>query len=184
MILYVTRHGETDYNVQGRYCGSLDAPLNARGFEQARELADSLASLEFDVIVSSPLLRARQTAEVICKALSMPMAVIDEFAEINMGVYEGLTKEEIAAKYPYLWASLTKRPIDKAPDGGETQREFDLRVAAGMEKLKAQYGENKVLLVCHGFVARVINRQMKGLSFEEMHTFVLGNCEVVKYYIN
>jgi len=183
MIVYVTRHGETDYNVQQRYTGSTDIPLNANGLCQAEELANNLASIDFDIIISSPLLRAKQTAEVIQKSFGVPMIFIDEFAEINVGVYEGLTREEAQTKYPDLWARLGSRPPDDAPAGGETHRQFDTRIATGIAKLKAEYNKSKVLLVCHAFTARVINRQITGLSFEDMHAFTLGNCEIVRYVI-
>jgi len=183
MILYVTRHGETDYNVQKRYTGSTDIPLNANGLQQAKKLADSLSAVEFDMIISSPLLRAKQTAEVIHKLYNVPLVFINEFAEINIGVYEGLTREQAQAQYPDIWARLGSRPPDAAPTGGETHKQFDARIATGIEQIKTAYSENKVLLVCHAFSARVINRQLKGLSFEKMHEFILGNCEIVKYVL-
>jgi len=183
MIIYVTRHGETDYNVQKRYSGNIDVPLNANGLYQAKELTHKLASIEFDVIISSPLLRAKQTAEVIHKSFGVPMICMDDFKEINVGVYEGLTREEAQVQYPDLWARLGSRPPDDAPTGGETHRQVDTRIAVGIANLKAEYNKNKVLLVCHAFVARIINRQLMGLSFEDMHTFTLGNCEIVKYTV-
>ena len=71
MILYITRHGETDYNASGRYTGSIDAPINAVGIAQANELAGSVTGVRFDAVVSSPMLRARQTADIVCAALNM-----------------------------------------------------------------------------------------------------------------
>ena len=68
MHIYVTRHGETDYNAAGRYCGSTDVPLNENGLAQARDLARRLARVKFDAVISSPMLRARQTADIVCAA--------------------------------------------------------------------------------------------------------------------
>ena len=181
MTLYVTRHGETDYNVQKRYAGSTDIPLNANGLRQAEKLAQDLASVKLDVIISSPLLRAKQTAETVRRIWDVPLVVIDEFTEINMGVYEGLTREEAQAQYPNIWTRLGFRPSDDAPTDGETHMQVDARVSAGIAKIKDKYDKNKVLLVCHAFTARVINRQLSRLSFEDMHTFVLGNCEIAEY---
>lgn len=183
MVLYVTRHGETEYNVQNRYAGSTDVPLNAKGFCQAKELASKLDSIHFDVIISSPLIRAMQTAEVIQKVFSVPMIIMSEFAERNVGVYEGLTRDEARAKYPDLWTRLGSWPLDDAPTGGETIRQFDARIASGLVKLETKHSNNKVLLVCHGFTARTINRQLTGGSFEDMHSFTLGNCEVTEYTV-
>jgi broad specificity phosphatase PhoE len=91
MVLYVTRHGETNFNAQGRYAGSTDVPLNETGIKQARELAGRLSGMKFDVVVSSPMLRARQTADIVCAELGMEYIIYPQFAERNVGVYEGLT---------------------------------------------------------------------------------------------
>ncbi len=182
MILYVVRHGETQFNVEKRYAGQTDVPLNEKGLEQARELAKKLAEEPFDVIVTSPLRRARATAEQICAYhKDVPLMVMEEFKEVCVGVYEGLNREEVQERYPDLWARNCTRQLDDAPTGGETTRQVDTRVEKGIAGLKELYPEKKVLLVCHGFVSRTINRQMRGLSFEEMHEFSLGNCEVVQY---
>jgi len=181
MILYVTRHGETDYNARKRYTGSIDAPLNATGIKQAEKLAHSLSGVEFEVIVSSPLMRAKQTAEAISRLHGIPIFIIDEFAEISLGVYEGLTREEAQSQYPDIWAKLSDRPSNIAPIGGETHIQFDARIAIGLEKLRKSHDSKNVLLVCHAFTARIINRQLIGLSFEEMDAFTLGNCEIEKY---
>lgn len=184
MILYVVRHGETQFNVEKRYAGQTDVPLNERGIEQAKELAKKLAEEPFDLIVTSSLLRARMTAEQVAEYhKDIPLIVMDEFREVCVGVYEGLTREEVQDRYPELWARKCTRQLDDAPTGGETTRQVDSRVAKGLGVLKEKYPDKRILLVCHGFVSRTINRQMKGLSFEEMHEFSLGNCEVVTYQV-
>lgn len=184
MILYVVRHGETQFNVEKRYAGQTDVPLNEKGIEQAKELAKKIGKENFDVIVTSSLLRARMTAEQVAEYhKELPFVVMDEFREVCVGVYEGLTREEVQTRYPELWARNCTRQLDDAPTGGETTRQVDSRVAKGLAILKEKYSEKRVLLVCHGFVSRAINRQMRGLSFEEMHEFSLGNCEVVRYEV-
>ena len=182
MILYVVRHGETQFNVERRYAGQTDVPLNERGIEQAKELVRKLEGEPFDIIVTSSLLRARMTAEQVAEYhKEIPFVVMEEFREVCVGVYEGLTREEVQVRYPELWVRNCTRQVDDAPTGGETTRQVDSRVAEGLAILKEKYPEKRVLLVCHGFVSRAINRQLKGLSFEEMHEFSLGNCEVVQY---
>ena len=181
MILYIVRHGETDFNAQGRYCGSTDIPLNQKGIEQAKQLAYRLAEIDFDIIVTSPLMRARQTAEIISEFSNIPVIVSNEFKERSSGVYEGLTAEEIKEKYPDLWERRCTRQVDDAPTNGETIRQFDTRIVEALLKLEKEYSDKTVLLVTHGFVSRSINRHYKNLSYDEMHNFPLGNCEVVKY---
>lgn len=184
MHLYVVRHGETDYNVQQRYAGSSDVPLNQNGLRQAETLAQKLCDVNFEVIVSSPLTRARKTAEIISACHpSIPLEVIKNFAERGVGVFEGLTKEEAKEKYPELFNRQCTRQLDDAPTGGETIRQFENRIISGLDELKTRYADKTVLLVCHGFVSRMINKQIKELSYDEMHNFTLNNCEVAEYEI-
>lgn len=181
MHLCVVRHGETDHNVQNRYAGSTDVPLNATGLVQAEQLAEMLKGSSFDLIITSPLLRARKTAEIINSWLCLPLVVVNEFTERNVGVYEGLTQEEVKSQYPELYARRCTRQPDDAPAGGETYREFDVRVSTALEELRAAYANKRVLLVCHSREARIIHKFYNGLSYDEMHEFSLGNCEVVEY---
>lgn len=181
MTLYVARHGETDWNAQGRYQGSVDIPLNGTGLQQAAELAERVAALDIDVIISSPLLRARMTAEVIQRAKPVPLVFDARLVERNMGVYEGLTRDEARTRLPETWARLGQFLLDDAPECGETIRQVDARVTAALEDIKINYHGKNVLLVCHGFVSRAVNRYLYGLPFDEMHGFTLGNCEVAEY---
>ena len=181
MKLTVARHGETDYNALGRFTGSADIPLNAVGLKQAYELARRLESVEFDVIVSSSLARARRTAEAVNEGRGVPMAVMGEFDESRIGVLEGLTRAEAMERHPESWARLIANAPDDAPEGGETNRQADARVARGIARLRAEYGGKRVLVVCHGYTARLIHRQANGLSFEAMQSFTLKNCEVAEY---
>ncbi|MDL2287627.1 histidine phosphatase family protein, partial [Eubacteriales bacterium OttesenSCG-928-G02] len=168
---------------QNRYAGSTDIPLNNIGIEQAGRAAEKLKALHFDAVVSSSLMRARQTSEIICTVLGMDFTVEKLFAERNVGVYEGLTREEAKLKYPDMFNRNCTRLYDDAPDGGETIRQFEERITLGLKKLKADYKNKTVLLVCHGFVSRMINKICNNLSFDEMHTFLLDNCEYIKYEI-
>ena len=184
MILLLTRHGETDYNVSGRYCGSTDIPLNAAGISQAHELARRIQGVAFDAVVSSPMLRARQTAEIVSASLKLRYVVYRQFAERNMGVYEGLTRDEARERYPGLWNRQCTRKPDDAPDGGETLRQVCGRIDDGMAQLRRDFADKTVLLICHGFAARAVHRYCHGLSFEAMAGFVLGNCEVAQYRLH
>jgi len=182
MILYVVRHGESVFNIEGRYGGIIDIPLTSKGIEQAKQLAEKLYKIkEFEFIITSSLMRARQTAEIIKEVINIPLVVSDEFIERNMGVYGGLTKEEIIEKYPDLWERNCTHQWNDAPTNGETYQQFDERITKALLNLEKEYPANSVLLVTHGYVSRVINRHYKNLSFDEMHIFDLGNCEVAEY---
>jgi len=181
MHLYLTRHGETQSNVQGRYCGSADIPLNETGIKQAHDLAFRLKDICFDAIISSPMLRARQTTEIVSATLNMQYSIYEQFAERNMGIYEGLTRNEAKEQHPDIWRRLSTGSPDEAPDGGETIREACNRIDDGMTRLLHDYRNKTVLLVCHGLTARAVNRFCLGLQFDQMHSFTLWNCEVAEY---
>jgi probable phosphoglycerate mutase len=183
MVLYVVRHGETDFNVQGRYCGSSDVPLNKKGLEQAKKLAEELTGINFEIIIASSLIRAKQTGEIISKKSNIPLILSDEFKERNVGVYEGLTREEAKEKYPDLWNRNCTRELNDAPANGETILQFNERITNALLKLEKEYSGKNVLLITHGFASRIINRHYNSLSFDEMHGFSLGNCEIAKYII-
>ena len=186
MRLYVTRHGETDYNLSGKYCGCTEVALNETGVRQARDLADrvKVMDIRLDAVVSSPMLRARQTADIVCASLNLRYLIYDQFAERNLGVYEGLTKDEIKERYPYLWNRQCTRQPDDAPDGGETIRQACGRIDAGIALLRHDFAGRTILLICHGFAARAVHRYCLGLTFDEMASFALGNCEVMNYTLD
>ncbi|MDR1704023.1 MAG: histidine phosphatase family protein [Clostridiales bacterium] len=183
MVLYVARHGESEYNVQKRFSGSIDIPLNERGFAQAGELAEKLKEVKLDVIVSSSLLRARQTADTINKYHNLPINIRKEFVERNFGVFEGLTWDEGRERYPDDWPRFEAMGLDDDPPNGETVYQVNDRVRPALDELLERYPDKNVLLVCHGFTARIIHVWAKGLPLERLHGFILGNCEVVKYEV-
>ncbi|MDR1704364.1 MAG: histidine phosphatase family protein [Clostridiales bacterium] len=181
MRLFLTRHGESTYNAEGRYAGSTDVPLSETGVRQARELAVKLKDTAFDVIISSALARARQTADIINEYHNLGVIAMEGFNERNIGVFEGLTRKEAMERYPQVWERRSTRAVDDAPDGGETIRQVNTRVSVALRRLKEEYTGKKALLVCHGFTARVINRIINNLAYEDMHGFTLDNCEVAEY---
>ena len=95
------------------------------------------------------------------KASNVPLIICDPFAERNLGVFEELTLEEAKLQYPDLYARKCTRQPDDAPTGGETLRQFDMRVTAALENLQLTYPESKILLVCHLGVARIITDIIK-----------------------
>src|SRR4030067_2492051 len=97
--LILIRHGETDWNVDGRWQGQADVPLNARGIAQAEETAQSLSNVKFAAIYSSDLARARQTAEALSRIVGLPVQTDARLREIHQGAWQGLRVPEIEAQY-------------------------------------------------------------------------------------
>jgi broad specificity phosphatase PhoE len=179
--LYLARHGETDLNVQMRYQGSTDMPLNELGWTQAQSLAQRLPP-DITRIVASPLLRAQQTASLVSQARGLPILTMSEFRERDFGVFETLTHEETQARYPELYARKVVMQWDEAPPKAETIREVVARVQAGLQRLEAEHGGESVLLVAHGFVARAVRYLVKRWPETDFYLEpLMGNGEIHHY---
>ena len=178
--LYVVRHGRTALNVDDRYLGALDPPLDELGLQQASELAELLCG-RVSAVVCSPKLRAVQTAEVLASFWKVPFQVVSEFAERNVGVYEGLTKEEARLAYPTLWEQDITRQWNVGPTGGESIKVVFVRVAKGLRQLQREFANHDVVLVAHGFVAKVVRAILTDPSWEDFFRYSLKNGQVQHY---
>lgn len=177
MHLYVVRHGETWANIESRYLGSLDPGLTERGRQQAQALAVELPT-NIEVLLTSPLLRARQTAEVLSQTHNLPIQIIEAFRERDVGVFEGLTQAEAKTLHPHLWAQNITRQWDIGPDGGESIKDVVARVQQGMQTLLDIYADKTVVLVAHGFVAKTL-RALARNDFEDFYEWQLGNGQIL-----
>ncbi|MFB5089360.1 histidine phosphatase family protein [Psychrobacillus sp. PGGUH221] len=144
-IICLVRHGETDWNAIGMLQGRTDIPLNETGILQAEECSEFLKTSQWDVIITSPLKRAKQTAEIINKNLILPVVEMEEFLERDYGDAEGMTYEERISKFP-----------NKIYSNQEERESLNKRVIEGIEKINQRYGDNKILLVAHGAVINAI----------------------------
>lgn len=180
--LIVIRHGETDFNRENRYQGSSDQALNETGVLQAQEAGKKLQPSLIDITISSPLKRARQTAETINILLKKPLVLMPDFRERALGVFEGLTREEAQAKYPKLWEQNITRHFDKGPTGGESVGDLAKRVFAGLERIKKDYPDKNILLVTHGMVAKVIEHYFHPKTdIDDLFSFALQNGQTIEY---
>ncbi|MFD2645486.1 histidine phosphatase family protein [Pseudomonas japonica] len=173
MHLYVVRHGETWANAEQRYLGSLDPALTETGRQQARALARALPA-QFDALVVSPRLRALETASILNQELQLAPRIMECFRERDVGVFEGLTQAEARARYPQLWSRNITRQWDAGPTGGESIAEVVERVREGLLELASTYPSHRLLLVAHGFVAKVIRALSKG-DFADFYDWQLSN---------
>lgn len=171
MELIVVRHGETRFNREKRYLGALDPPLTERGLAQARSLREGLPPV--GAILSSPLLRARQTAALLCPE-GQAFVCADAFRERHVGVFEGLTQDEARTLHPALWARQITRHWNDAPPGGESIAAVAARVGAGLLAIAAPGQAEPVLLVAHGFVAKIV-RALCGAGFADFFDWQLDN---------
>lgn len=163
--LYIFRHGETDYNKENRTMGWLDVPLNHTGVIQAKELASILKSIELDIIYSSPLSRALETAKIVAEATGVNIVMNDDLREQNCGVLQGhivrLTSNpeecefDLSQDQIMLLAKELKNP-DFVPEGGESQNDLMLRSINIIIEIARNSEYEKIGISTHGGVARSI----------------------------
>lgn len=164
--VYLIRHGETDWNVEGRYTGHSDIPLNARGLEQAHELAKSLQPVRFEAIYSSDLARALKTAQLISMETGAPLTIDTRLREIDQGDWEGMHFEEIRDRFAQKLRQRRKRPLDIAAPGGETVRQVRQRVLAALGDILRQHPQGRIAIVSHGLTLALIKVHYTDLAIE------------------
>lgn len=151
MKLIFVRHGETRFNAERRLTGQIDLPLTILGEQQAQAVGKKLAGIQFDLLLSSTLLRARRTAEIIAQTSSKTFETDNWLNERFCGVLEGLTKQEMKKRFPEARKAYKNRRLNLTIEGGgETSQQFYLRVATGMKELARTNINKTVVAVCHG----------------------------------
>lgn len=180
MKLYLTRHGETDWNVQNRVLGRTDIPLNETGLAQARKLAGLMEGTSIDAIYTSPLFRAVVTGEEIAarQLHSCPCMASDCLIEQDFGVYEGLDRGNPSFQ-------RAKREYFKRYEGGESYFDVSARVYPFLREIAREYDSGQaVLIVTHNGICRVISNYFEDMENEAFASFTMGNCEVRKYALS
>ncbi len=157
--LYLIRHGETDWNADGRTMGQQDVPLNATGREQAAQTAAFLTRFPIDRILSSDLVRARDTAEAAGRACGIPVQTDPRLRELRFGIFEGRTIAECAEEHPEIVAEWRSGAFDFAPPGGETRRELMARAGSLLAGVLAD-PPGHLALFTHGGVLNALHTLM------------------------
>ena len=163
--LLLARHGETDWNRARRWQGHADRPLTDRGRDQATALAERLADIELDAVYSSDLRRARETAEAVARAHGFNVVELPELREVNVGSWEGLTRDEAEAKFPEGFRRW--RAGGTGWDDGETYAEMSRRVLGAVERIAKDHEGDRVLIVSHGGPIRSIHGAALGMHVED-----------------
>jgi probable phosphoglycerate mutase len=161
--LIFIRHGETDWNRQLRFQGQIDVPQTATGHEQARRLAGALADERFDLMFSSDLQRARETAAPLAGRRGLSVAAQPGLREQAFGVLEGLDVAGIIAQHPQHWVQWLRHDADYAPPEGESTRRFHARVVDAVRELARLHVDRTLLVVTHGGVLDMLWRTVHGV---------------------
>jgi probable phosphoglycerate mutase len=173
-MIYFVRHGQTVWNVENKICGATDSPLTELGIKQAVETGEKMKAMgiKADKILSSPLSRAKDTAEQISKITGIPMELEPRLFEQNFGKYESTPrngKEFHEAKKQFL----------NRYDGGESMFQLAQRIYNLLDELKEKDGD--YILVAHNGIARVVNSYFYEMTNDEYASFGIKNCEIVEY---
>jgi glucosyl-3-phosphoglycerate phosphatase len=180
--LLLVRHGETDWNRDGRWQGHSDTQLNDVGRDQAVRVAGELDGV--DVVYASDLARARETAEIVAARLGLPVRLDERLRERSFGGWEGKTAPEIEAEFRDAHASWIAGEGPGAEDA-EAFADFAARVQAFLADILARHPDGTVLVVAHGGSIRVIHALASGLDYVRDHRSIpaVPNCTVVRYVV-
>jgi broad specificity phosphatase PhoE len=151
-LLYLARHGQTAYNLEGRFQGQQQVPLDDTGRAQAADLAERAAAHSFRALWCSPLLRARETADVVGRRIGLEPREDARLMETNAGDWTDRSFAEVQARAPEQFAAFVAADPSFAFPGGESFAEQQERVAAALEDVER--GQLPALVVCHGMVIR------------------------------
>jgi broad specificity phosphatase PhoE len=178
--LLLVRHGETEWNRVGRWQGHSDTPLNDAGRRQARALAAELGDI--DVVYSSDLARARETAEILAQRLGLEVRVDPRLRERGFGAWEGKTTAEIEAEFGDEHARWLAGAAAGAEDA-EPFAGFASRIHAFLDEILARHPDETVLIVAHGGSMRVVHALAAELDYVRDHDSIPGvaNCTVARY---
>lgn len=179
MGLYFVRHGQTDWNVEGKLQGKSDIPLNDTGRAQAALTRDQLSDVKIDKIYCSPLMRAKETASIINELWNLPIHEEERLMERSFGKSEGIHRDQIA--FSDLWIYDTASMFE----GGEDTASFYARVTSFLDEIREEAKEHEILLVAHGGVSIPFQCYFEGYdTVEDLSNRIIANCQVVHYTVD
>lgn len=174
----IVRHGETEWNVAMRLQGKKDSPLTKLGRKQAEHAAKALRYRKFDAIFSSDQGRAVETAKIINAFHNLELNLSENLRERNFGIMEGLTREEVAVRYPEVHEGYMKRKSHFQVPEGESLVQLYSRVSAELERIAGQWTGKNILIISHGGVLDCTMRMAFGISLDARRNFSIYNASI------
>jgi 2,3-bisphosphoglycerate-dependent phosphoglycerate mutase len=171
--IYLARHGQTDWNLEGRTQGGKDIPLNETGKQQAQQLKTRLAGIALSTVYSSTLSRSRQTAEIVHG--QTPIVSLPNLKERSFGKFEGRLRDD-----PETGPQLKTRQwiADDSLDGGESLNAWRERVKTALDAIRKEHTSGSILIVAHDYTNRMILSVLFGFTVEQMQSFDQSNDEL------
>ncbi len=170
--LILVRHGETEWSYQKRYCGFTDIELNEKGRQQARRLFKRLSKEKIHKVYSSDMKRTVQFAKIVFKDL--PVEELLDLREMNFGIFEGLTYQDIMEKYPRVYGEWLGSPLDIIITQGEGLKILARRVRKALRRILSQNSNKTVAVFTHGGPIRVILCDILRLDLKEIWQIEIG----------
>lgn len=180
-MLYIMRHGKTDWNARRKLQGNTDIPINDEGRQMAIDAAKEYKDIHFDVCYCSPLIRARETAELVLQGRDIPIIVDDRLREMGFGIYEGIENSFDIPDCPVNVLFFEPQNY-KGVEGGETLEDVFKRTGEFLrEVVEPELAKGKdVLIVGHGAMNSVIVTQVKEKPVEKLWEEGIPNCKLFK----
>lgn len=178
-VVYLIRHGETEWNKIGKFQGSTDIALSKTGIEQAY-LAAQVLKGKIDHIYASPLSRAKQTADIIAEPNNITAQIETDIREINFGLWEGLTFEEIRTQYPKEFLSWRNPEEGYLMSDDLSIRNAGKRAGDAMRRLVKSHSGERIALVAHGGILKAGLINLFDWNMTMYHKFYLGNTSITK----
>ncbi|QIA07575.1 histidine phosphatase family protein [Draconibacterium halophilum] len=180
----IIRHGETIWNAQRRIQGQRNSKLSENGILQAELVAKALDKRQFDILISSDLERAVETARIINTQLVLPHEYNVKLRERSFGVVEGLNFEEMKHQYPDEFRRYKERDPEFAFPGGESIQQLFNRVTVEIEDIARKFDQQKVLIVSHGLVLEMMMYKTFSINLTDPRTFSINNSSISSFYID
>jgi broad specificity phosphatase PhoE len=177
-LVYIVRHGTTDWNRGGYIQGHLDTPLNSEGRAQAEAAAARLAAVGATAMYSSDLWRVYETAQIIARHTGLQIIQKPGLREMHFGAWQGLSFEQIKARDPELYAARRERPFEVPPPGGERWVDFYQRCVRALDDILKATDAQRLIVATHSGVCTVLGLEALGLGPTGKRAFGNANCAI------
>ncbi|MBB5335020.1 alpha-ribazole phosphatase [Pectinatus brassicae] len=191
--IILIRHGQTTWNIEGRFQGQSDVELMPEGIEQAQKLADSFPLTTLDAVYCSDLKRTRCTAKIIADKFNLPLNTTAQLREMNFGKWEGMFFDDINKKWPNAINNFFADPLSITIPDGETFSQVQNRAIDAIDNIISNNSGNTIAIVAHGAINRTILSYAANIPFNHIWSVAQSNTaynifsyddEYKKFYIH
>lgn len=184
MRLLLVRHGESEWNALGRLQGQADPPLSKLGRRQAAHAAARLVDQGIDLIVSSDLERARDTAAALATSIGLPVQTREDLREVDLGSWTGISRDQVERDAPELWRRWREDGVE-GWEGGEKYADAMVRIAGAVTALATAHQGETVVAVSHGGSIRLVTCHLLGMPASEVGRIMsIGNASITEFQVS